>query len=180
MKRALYTLIALLILGITALPVAAQAENDEAYEDEYSSGNFGRVRYQENGVTILRAPSADAPEFEDSATVNAPIFPGDIVRTGSDQRAEIQLAGGTVVRVDRAAEVGDCRRSSCADPGAGRCRDRLGTSARRGPRGRPYLQGDPVWRPDRGAASLHAPGRPGAMDRGPGGPLVWSQRTPEP
>jgi hypothetical protein len=105
MKRALYTLIALLILGIAPLPVAAQAEHDQAYEDDYASGNFGRVRYQENGVTILRAPSADAPEFEDSATVNAPVFPGDIVRTGSDQRAEIQLAGGTVVRVDRASEV---------------------------------------------------------------------------
>jgi len=83
--------------------VRAQAQDPDAYGDDYQTGNFGRVRYQENDPTILRA-NEDAKD-DNVATVNTPIFPGDTIRTGPAGRAEIQLAGGTLVRVDRDSEI---------------------------------------------------------------------------
>src|SRR3990172_4230474 len=50
---------------------------------------------------ILRADGED----DDRAGVNAPIFPGDTVRTAGDQRVEVQLAAGTLVRLDRGSAV---------------------------------------------------------------------------
>jgi hypothetical protein len=77
----------------------------EALTDDYVAGDFGRLLYQENGVTMRRS-SADADSsLERVAGLNAPVFPGDGVITAFDQRAEIQLAGGSLVRVDRASDL---------------------------------------------------------------------------
>jgi hypothetical protein len=83
--------------------VSAQAEDPSGYGDGYQSGAYGRVRSADGGATIIRA---DAERGEpDAAGVNAPLFPGDTVRTDGSQRVEIQLAGGTIVRIDRGGEV---------------------------------------------------------------------------
>jgi len=84
-------------------PVTAQ--ETEALGDDYVAGDFGRLLYQENGVTVRRASVDSDPSLERVAGLNAPIFPGDGVITAFDQRAEIQLAGGSLVRIDRATDV---------------------------------------------------------------------------
>jgi hypothetical protein len=95
--------LALHLLG--GAPFMAQAMDPDAYGDDYQLGNFGRVQYQENGVTIMRAAVNHDQQPVEQARVNAPVFPGDTVVTGYDQRAELQLARGSLVRVDRATEI---------------------------------------------------------------------------
>jgi hypothetical protein len=86
--------------------VRAQAEDPDAYGDDYQRGDYGRIRFQENGVTILRASSDDDQEAsEEAGSVNSPLFPGDSVRTGSDQRIEVQLASATLVRIDQDSQL---------------------------------------------------------------------------
>ena len=63
------------------------------------------MSYQENGVTIQRAVAEPGAPPAATIGMNAPVFPGDTVATGPDQRLEVQLAGGTLVRVDRASEI---------------------------------------------------------------------------
>jgi hypothetical protein len=77
----------------------------EALGDDHVAGDFGRLLYQENGVTVRRASTESDPSLERVAGLNAPIFPGDGVITAFDQRAEIQLAGGSLVRIDRATDL---------------------------------------------------------------------------
>ena len=91
-----------LAVGLAA-PAFGQATDADGYADGYQSGAYGRVRAADGGATIVRA-EGDA-EDSDRATVNAPLFPGDTVRTDRDQRVEAQLASGTLVRIDRDAEV---------------------------------------------------------------------------
>ena len=65
----------------------AQTEDPAGYGDGYQSGAYGRVRSAGNGATIIRA---DAERGEtDAATINAPLFPGDTVRTNDEQRVEV-------------------------------------------------------------------------------------------
>ncbi len=81
----------------------AQSEDPDGYGDGYQSGAYGRIRSADAGATIARA---DGERDEgDRASVNAPLFPGDAVRTDGRQRVEVQLAGGTIVRIDRAGDV---------------------------------------------------------------------------
>jgi len=89
---------------VLAVGVAAAQQADEvAYDDGYEAGDYGRIRYADGGASILRASGEVDPS--DRAGLNAPIFPGDTVRTGSDQRVEVQLASGTLVRLDRGSSV---------------------------------------------------------------------------
>ncbi len=98
-----------LTIAVTALLAGtvarADAETPQAGGDSYQSGDYGRVRYQENGPSILRAQADQTGHAEDAATANSPIFPGDTVRDGSDQRTEIELADGTIVRLDQDTEL---------------------------------------------------------------------------
>jgi hypothetical protein len=91
-----------LALGASA-PARAQAADPDGYGDGYQQGDFGRIRASENGASILRVDGQ--VDGDERAGVNAPIFPGDTVRTGGDQRVEIQLADGTIVRLDRGSEL---------------------------------------------------------------------------
>jgi hypothetical protein len=94
----------LLLLG--SLPAArAQAEDPDAYGDDYREGDFGRIRFEENGVAIHRASSEDRDSAEEAGSTNSPLFPGDSLKTGSDQRVELQLATGTLVRVDTDSDL---------------------------------------------------------------------------
>ncbi len=98
----------LAILAGLFLPLSgalAQTDDPNAYGDDYRAGNFGRIRFQENGSTILRAqPERDVPR-ENAGGTNAAIFPGDSLTTARDQRVEVQLANGTVVRLDRDSQI---------------------------------------------------------------------------
>ena len=91
-----------LAFGLFA-PAFAQAEDPEAYGDGYQSGAYGRIRSADNGGTIIRADGEGGEP--DAATVNAPLFPGDTLRTDGSQRVEVQLAGGSIVRIDTNGEV---------------------------------------------------------------------------
>jgi hypothetical protein len=84
-------------------PAFAQVDDPSGYGDGYASGAYGRVRSAEGGATIIRGDGERGEQ--DGATVNAPLFPGDTVRTDGVQRVEVQLAGGTTVRIDRTSEV---------------------------------------------------------------------------
>ncbi len=94
---------ALLFLATSMAPVRAQ--DADAYGDDYRGGDYGRVRYQENGAAITRAELDPAQAGLEQADVNAPIFPGDTILTSHDQRVEVQLADGAIVRVDRRSEM---------------------------------------------------------------------------
>jgi hypothetical protein len=82
-------------------PVWAQdpASEDQAYGDDYRAGESARIRYEDNGVTILRG-GQERPEGT-GGTLNAPVFASDTLETGRDQRVEVQLPGGSLVRLDR-------------------------------------------------------------------------------
>ena len=54
-------------------PVAAQ--ETEALVDDHVAGDFGRLLYQENGVTVRRAAADAEPSLERVAGLNAPVFP---------------------------------------------------------------------------------------------------------
>jgi hypothetical protein len=90
------------LLGF-GLPAFAQANDPEGYGDGYQSGAYGRVRAADDGATILRADTEGSES--DRATVNAPLFPGDVLRTDDEQRVEVQLAGGSIVRIDNGSEL---------------------------------------------------------------------------
>ena len=88
-----------LALGVAA-PAIAQTDDLDAYADDYQAGNFGRVRFAEGSITILRADGQT--DTGDRAGVNAPIFPGDSLRTDSGGRAE--TTGEMIAKVRRLRE----------------------------------------------------------------------------
>ena len=91
-----------LLFGAGSLAFA-QANDPDGYGDGYQSGAYGRVRSADQGGTILRADGEGSES--DRATVNAPLFPGDLLRTDAGQRVEVQLAGGSMVRIDSESEL---------------------------------------------------------------------------
>jgi hypothetical protein len=88
----------LVLVAPFSTPAVAQTET---YGDDYSDGRYGRVRYEENGITIRRASAG----LQDAGGTNSPVYPGDRILTSSRQRAEVQLSSGTLVRVDELSEV---------------------------------------------------------------------------
>jgi len=84
-------------LALAGTTVSAQDADAVGYQD----GNYGRVRYLDGGLTIVRA----ADDGDTRAELNSPVFPGDRLVTDYGQRTEIQLAAGTLVRVDMGTSV---------------------------------------------------------------------------
>ncbi|MDX1388765.1 MAG: FecR family protein, partial [Acidobacteriota bacterium] len=100
MKQAT-NILTIIALSLATLPALAVGEDPLAeYQDGYYTGDYARIRYQENEVTIVRGATGDAPAQEELATINSPIYPADSITTYYDQRAEVQLAGGTLIRID--------------------------------------------------------------------------------
>jgi len=96
----------LLALACLVLPPAhAQIDRDGVDGDAYGPHDCARVRFEENGPTILRAETVATREAPSTGQLNAPIFSGDSVATNAEQRAEIQLAGGSVIRIDQSSRV---------------------------------------------------------------------------
>jgi len=92
-------------LALVAVPAPAQEDREETvYGDDYGPGNFGRVRDAELGVTLVRADWERAEGLEYDG-VNSPVFPGDRLATDDDQRVEIELAGGSLVHIDRRTQL---------------------------------------------------------------------------
>ncbi len=97
----------LVLITIAAAPAPTLASRDSPSQlqleqaDPYRSGDYGRIRFQINGVTVNRAE----PGQPGAADLNSPIFPGDTLITAYDQRVEVELAGGTILRVDRDSEL---------------------------------------------------------------------------
>jgi len=112
-RRAIIGWGAAMLVAAVSPAVFGQAD-DSGYGDGYQAGTYGRVRYAENGATIERAGDHEGATG-DRAGVNAPIFPGDTVKTDGDQRIEVQLAGGSLVRIDRDSDV---QFQSLPDPSA--------------------------------------------------------------
>jgi hypothetical protein len=108
MNARTHELLALAAAGFLAVAISAPsalAQDPEAYRDGYETGEAGRVRYHEGGAAIVRAPGTSDLGGRESAATNAPLFPGDRIATDGGQRVEVELAGGTLVRIDRSTEV---------------------------------------------------------------------------
>ena len=84
----------------------AAADSDD---EDQSSGGAARIRALDGTADIERYED----DSTDEVTVNAPLFAGDTVRTPSHGRTEIQLATGSLVRLDE-----DSRVSFMSVPGA--------------------------------------------------------------
>jgi hypothetical protein len=74
-------------------------EEIESYAD-VEVEPFARVRYEEGGVYVQRRDG-----YDEAVGFNAPVYVGDRIRTGSDQRVELQLPDGTLLRLDRGSEL---------------------------------------------------------------------------
>lgn len=110
--------LALLAAGILVLPGLAQSEDpdddrsvirvagvaapppDATPDEDDSALPFARVRFQEGGLRVVRQDG-----YEEDLNTNSPVFAGDRVFSPGDNRAEIQLPDGSVVRLDRSTEL---------------------------------------------------------------------------
>ena len=107
----------LAFIGLAGVPFAAQtpgaADVTETADLQDSSGfdeavgseappetgaTYGRLLHYEGGIYLRRDGAEDSGAVE--VAVNAPVIPGDQIWTGTDGRAEIQLADGSLVRID--------------------------------------------------------------------------------
>src|SRR3954447_8663851 len=84
------TFILALTLAAAPLFAAAPSERSHSY-----------FTYDEGGTIIKQGE--DGREID--ARVNLPVFPGDEVTTGRRGRAEIRLADGNIIALDRATTV---------------------------------------------------------------------------
>ena len=96
--------------GSSAAGFAAVSDDDDAEPTGIENANFARVRALDGTATLERYED----ESRDEASVNAPIYAGDIFATGSTGRTEIQLATGALVRLDL-----DSRLAFLSLPGSG-------------------------------------------------------------
>jgi hypothetical protein len=87
MRKLTFTLLA---LTLTAVPMMAAAGRSHSY-----------FTYDDGGTIIRQAE--DGREID--ARVNLPIFPGDEVTTGRRGRAEIRLADGNIIALDRSTTI---------------------------------------------------------------------------
>ncbi len=140
------------------LPAMAQAADPEGYADGYQNGDYGRVLYQEGSPILERAATDEGTSAQDRAARNTPVFPGDAIRTRGDERAEIELADGSRVRIDRDSSL---LFQSLPDP-RGKYKDNVVLVLRGGAiqiSGRPSSEGD--FRVDTESASVYLLGEAG-------------------
>jgi hypothetical protein len=96
-NRSLLRTILLLIIS-SSFPFISSMTYSQ--EEDYVA-NYGRVRYLESKVTIVRG----ADGLTEDITLNAPILPGDTITTSRDGKAELQLADSSLIRMNYATEL---------------------------------------------------------------------------
>lgn len=80
-----------------AIPVASQspsASNMTRSSDDYTPA-FARIRYEEGGLSVTRRDGT-----QEELSYNDPVFAGDKLLTGENQRAEVQLPVGGIIRLN--------------------------------------------------------------------------------
>jgi hypothetical protein len=80
-------------------------DRPENFTDEYQSGDYGRVLSADQGGRIIHENPDPTEPPEETLIRNAPVFPGDRVVTSAHQRVEVELAGGSLVRLDDGSEL---------------------------------------------------------------------------
>ena len=80
-------------------------DKEENFTDEYQSGDFGRILAARSGALLIHEDPDPTVPAEEELTRNTPVFPGDRIRTRASQRVEIELAGGSLVRLDDGSEL---------------------------------------------------------------------------
>jgi len=92
-----------LLLGVP--PVAAQSTSNSPsfYEEDLVDQDgavYGRIRHVEGTLSLRRDN-----QITDDLVMNDPVAPGDIITTGPDGRCEVQLADGSLIRLDHDTEL---------------------------------------------------------------------------
>ena len=113
-----YTMIRwILALALLAMPVWVVArdtpepiygeewDQPENFSDEYQSGDYGRILSADQGGRVIHENPEPTEPPEESVSRNAPVFPGDRILTAAHQRVEVELAGGSLVRLDDGTEL---------------------------------------------------------------------------
>lgn len=95
----------LLLVAVLVGNFPLLAADTDAEPDDYQQGNYGRVRFVDPSATLIRAAATGREGEPSRADLNSPIFPGDTLLTARDERAEVQLAGGGLVRIDGGSSV---------------------------------------------------------------------------
>jgi hypothetical protein len=95
----------LAVPGSTAAqnPGATASSLNDSYQTdvaEQEGAVFGRLRYIEGDITLRRDD-----EITSDLVLNDPVTPGDMLTTGESGRVEIQLADGSIVRLDGGSEL---------------------------------------------------------------------------
>ena len=113
-RRTLRWILVLALAGLPALAMARDVPGDqygrewddpENYADEYQSGDYGRVLSADQGGLIIHENPDPTKDPEEQLMRNTPVFPGDRVVTRAHQRIEVELAGGSLVRLDDGTEL---------------------------------------------------------------------------
>jgi len=91
-----------LLLGSPAAAQSASTSPSFSEDDfvEQDGAVYGRLRHVEGGLTLRRDN-----QLTDDLVVNDPVAPGDVITTGPDGRCEIQLADGSLLRLDFDTEL---------------------------------------------------------------------------
>jgi len=76
-----------------------EPDEDEPSTPPERGATYGRLRHFEGGISLKR--EGETAGGEEQLAVNSPLIPGDQVWTGEDGRLEIQLAEGSILRLDR-------------------------------------------------------------------------------
>ncbi len=85
-----------LAAGLVVLPAAPASADD----DQDRGSTYARVRYVDGGLTVQSTGEGEVV----AAVVNTPVVPGDSAWT-DDGRAEIELADGSVLRLDAGSRI---------------------------------------------------------------------------
>jgi hypothetical protein len=114
-------LAAILFCGVPSVaqtsgtPATPDPESPAAIELDFTSedlateaapeigATYARIRYFEGGVTLQR--ENEEAGFVPELAVNSPLIPGDEVWTGADGRLEMQLADGSILRLDTDSQL---------------------------------------------------------------------------
>ena len=93
----------LFLLGILVVAISLSASDQYKVVDDFY---FGHISFTETGAdgdgpVILR----EGMTATEPAVLNAPLGPGDIIRTTDIRRCEVQFDTGTIVRLDVSTEI---------------------------------------------------------------------------